>query len=175
MLEFPQYNREETVGILKERVKYAFVSGVWNNDAFMLVAEKTADMGDIRSGLHLLRESGLAAEDTAQKKIELEHAKTAVKKIDEFQIKKTEELDEESRFILGIIKEDSGKRIGDLHKTYKQKGGNATYKTFARKIEKLSKGKFISTKKIIGGKEGTTTIVSYQKTKTLSDFDKSQN
>lgn len=174
MLEFQQYNREETVGILKERVRYAFASGVWADDAFMLVAEKTADMKDIRSGLHLLRESGLAAEEDARTKITLDHSKIAVKKLDEFNIKKKEDLDDESRFVLNIVKDNSGKKIGDLHKVYKQKGGGATYKTFARKIEKLSKGKFIVTKKIIGGKEGTTTIVSYQKAKTLSDFDKSQ-
>jgi cell division control protein 6 len=170
MLEFKQYNRDETAGILKERMKYAFVSGVWNDDAFSLIAEKTADVKDIRSGLHLLREAGLAAESVSSRKIDLEHAKTAIQKLDEFNIKKAEELDEDSRFILGIIKENSDKRIGDLHKIYAQKGGNGTYKTFTRKVERLNDGKFVSTKKIIGGKEGTTTIVSYQKSKTLSDF-----
>jgi hypothetical protein len=46
-----------------------------------------------------------------------------------------------------------------------------TYKTFQRKIEKLSKSKFISTEKIAGGKEGKTTIIRAQNVeKKLSDF-----
>ena len=48
-----------------------------------------------------------------------------------------------------------------------------TYKTFQRKIEKLSKSKFITTEKISGGKEGKTTIIHTDKVeKKLSDFQK---
>jgi cell division control protein 6 len=169
-VDFKQYSREETAGILKDRTKYAFVPGVWEKDAFDLVAEKTADLKDIRAGLFMMKEAGMAAEDNASKKINLEHAKTAAEKVPKFEIKDSEELDEEAKTVLEIIKDNSGKKIGELFAVYQEKGGNATYKTFQRKVDKLSKNKFISTEKTSGGKDGNTTIVSYEKTKKITDF-----
>jgi cell division control protein 6 len=170
LMEFRQYSREETAGILKDRTKYAFVPGVWEKDAFDLVAEKTADMKDIRAGLFMMKEAGMAAEDASSKKIGLGHAKAAAEKVPKFEIKDSEELDEEAKAVLEIVKDNSGKKIGELYKIYEDKGGKATYKTFQRKIEKLSKNKFISAEKTAGGKEGNTTIVSYEKTKKITDF-----
>ena len=62
MLSFDQYNEEETRGILKQRREYAFVQNVWDEDAFELIVKKTAAMKDIRMGLFMMREAGLAAE-----------------------------------------------------------------------------------------------------------------
>ena len=169
-LEFKPYNREETAGILKDRAKYAFVAGVWDKDAFALVVEKTAELKDIRPGLYMMREAGMAAEDASSKTITLAHAKGVVEKVHKLEIKDADELDEEAKNVLEIVKGNSGKKIGDLYKLYQEQGGEATYKTFQRKIEKLSKNKFISTEKITGGKEGTTTLVSYEKTKKLTEF-----
>ena len=41
-LEFKKYNPNEISGILRERLKYAFVSNVWQLDSFNLAAKKTA-------------------------------------------------------------------------------------------------------------------------------------
>ena len=90
-------------------------------------------------------------------------------KLDEFKIKDKEELDEDERLILKIIKQNSGKRIGELYKIYQQNQGEGVYKTFQRKIKKLEENKFISTSKVIGGNEGSTTLVSYQEKK-LTDY-----
>lgn len=170
MLEFPQYKVDETAGILKERAKYAFVPGVWDKDAIDLVAAKTSDVKDIRCGLYLMRAAGSIAEEGSSKKIMLNHAKLAIEKLPEFTIKDKDGLDDSSQEILGIVKENSGKKIGDLFKIYQKKGGSSTYKTFQRKIAKLSENRFISTEKITGGKEGTTTIVSIDKEKKLTEF-----
>lgn len=170
MLDFPQYTREETAGILKDRTKYAFVPGVWEKDAFDLVSEKAADLKDIRSGLFMMKESGMAAEEASSKKILLQHAKKAVEKVPKIEVKDSGELDDEARVILGLVKENSGKKIGELFRIYSEKGGKATYKTFQRKIEKLSANKFISAEKTSGGAEGNTTIVSYAKEKKITDF-----
>jgi hypothetical protein len=56
-----------------------------------------------------------------------------------------------------------------LFKKYQKSGGKGTYKTFQRRVEKLSKGGFVNTKKVVGGKEGTTTIIS-EKNKSLDEF-----
>ena len=112
-----------------------------------------------------MRESALIAEDQSKKKIELADVEKAVAKLDDFTIKSSADLEEDSKFILSIVKANSGKKIGDLYKLYQDKGGKHTYKTFQRKIAELDKNKFISTKKQ-RGVGGSTTIVE----KKLTDF-----
>lgn len=170
LLEFKEYNSNETKGILKQRIDFAFVPGVWDLDAFELVSSKTYSLKDIRSGLYLLRESGNLAESASLLQIKKDHAENAITKLDEFKIKKKEALEEETQRILEIIRDHSGKKIGDLYKLYESKGGKGTYKTFQRKIEKLATNKFISVDKTKGGAEGNTTIVHYSSTKKLTDF-----
>jgi cell division control protein 6 len=170
ILEFKQYNKNEITEILRQRVGYAFVPGCWQDDALRFIAEKAFEKADVRAGIYLLREAALAAEEQSSKRITLEHAEKAVSKLANFTIKNSADLGEETREILGVIKENSGKKIGDLFEMYKRKNGGASYKTFQRHIEKLAKGKFIELNKTSGGVEGNTTIVSYAKTKKLDEF-----
>ncbi|MBI2663866.1 AAA family ATPase [Candidatus Woesearchaeota archaeon] len=170
MLEFQAYNLTETRGILQQRMEYAFVPGVWEEAAAETIVQKTAQISDIRSGLYLMKEAALMAEERSSKKITAADVNASMKKLDDFSIKKTEELDEEVRRILDIIKENSGKRIGDVYRAYQEGGGKLVYKTFWRKINKLEEDKFITTKKIEGGKEGKTTIINYGKEKKLTEF-----
>jgi len=133
-----------------------------------VVVGKAVSAHDLRVGLYLLRESGLAAEDENSSKVTLSHVEKGVKKAQDFTIKPEEDLNEETKLILKLIKTQSG-RIGDLYKLYQGKGGTATYKTFQRRIDKLDKGGFVNTKKIVGGKKGSTTLIS-TKNKSLDDY-----
>lgn len=170
ILEFASYDGQQTKEILKKRMSYAFVAGAWQADAFSLIADKSGDMRDVRMGLYLLREAGLAAEDTGSRKITLDHAQKAVEKITEF-TRKEHKLDDDTQLVLSIVKDNSGARIGDLFKNYTNKGGQSAYKTFQRKIDKLSKSGLVDTQKITGGKEGTTTLVTFAvKDKKLNEF-----
>jgi cell division control protein 6 len=170
-LEFKPYNLEETKDVLKQRVQYAFVSDVWDDDSFELIVKKTAEAQDIRIGLHLMRESGNIAEDKSSRKITLDYTNEAIKKIDEFTIKKSSDLTEEEQNILNLIKKNSEKKIGDLYNVYKEQGGELGYKSFQRKIEKLEKNKFVTVKKTSGGADGNTSIVKYAtETKKLTEF-----
>lgn len=171
MLEFKPYDLNETRGILQQRAESAFVPGVLDSKILELVVVKTAELQDIRSGLYLLKEATNLAEDESSRKITTEHVKGAIKKLDDFTIKKTTELDEDVNFILEIIKQNSGKRSGDLFRIYQEKGGKAVYKTFKRKLDKLEKGKFITQERTEGGAEGNITIVKMTgKEKKLTDF-----
>lgn len=161
-LEFKPYNAFETKGILEERSKYGFVPGVWSEDGFDLVINRCVAAGDIRAGLYLMREAGNIAEDKAGRKILLEHVEEAVRKADEFTVKDKEDLDVETQGILKVIKENSGLKMGDLFSKYSENGGEMSYKSFVRKVEKLEKGKFISTVKSMG-EGGNITIVNYEK------------
>jgi cell division control protein 6 len=171
ILEFAAYDGDQTKEILKQRTGYAFVPGAWQADAFSMLADKAGEMHDVRKGLYLLREAGLAAEDKASRKITIEHAQKAIDKLSEFIKKDKEELDNDLQLILETIKAQSGTRIGDLFKAYAGNGGLSAYKTFQRKVDKLGKAGFVETEKITGGKEGTTTIVKFAvKDKKLDEF-----
>jgi cell division control protein 6 len=163
--EFKPYNAKEIEGILRERIDFAFPSGVWDEDAILEVSKKTAAIKDVRSGLFLLKESGLIAEEKSKKKIELVDVQKAIEKLDKFYIKDSGELDDEVQFILGIVKSNSGKKIGDMYKNYEKQGGKASYKTFQRKIAKLQEGKFIKVTKQTGA-GGNTTIIE----KKITDY-----
>lgn len=169
-LEFKEYNELETKGIMKERLQYAFVSDVWEEMAFDIAAKKAFLIADIRAGLYLLKEAGHAAEDESSRKIQVKHIEVSLKKLDEFTIKSKNKLEDESRFILSIVKKNSGKRIGDLFKIYQQEGGASVYKTFQRKINKLADNRFLHLEKSGGGSEGNTTLVTFSGNKTLDDF-----
>jgi len=170
IIEFKPYNLQETRGILEERKKYAFRPNTWDEDAFSKVVQAAYEAQDIRQGLHIMKEAGENAEDKLSRKITAEHVEKALGKAGEMSVKNTEDLDEESRFILKIVKDNSGQKIGDLFKTYQEIGGKGSYKTFQRKIQKLSEGSFVNAKKVTGGTEGSTTIVNYLRTKKLSEF-----
>lgn len=171
MIEFKPYNLKETEGILKNRTEHGFYPGVFESDGFELVVKKTFEMQDVRSGLYLLKEAANIAEDISSKKVTLEFVKEAILKLDEFKINKSTGLEDETRNILGIVKKNSNKKIGDLFRIYQAKGGKLVYKSFQRKIAKLEKGKFISVTKTRGGKEGSTSFVKYSDIpKKLTDF-----
>lgn len=158
LIEFKEYNKYETTDILKERIKYAFHPETYEENSLNKIYHKAYELKDIRSGLFLLRESALIAEDEASKKITKKHVEEALKKLDDFTIKNIDLLEQETQIIYNLVKELSGSKIGDLYEEYKKRGGGSSYKTFQRKITKLEEDKFISTTKKTG-LGGNTTIV----------------
>ncbi len=169
-LEFRPYTKEETTAILKERIGYAFYEGVVDGTVLAKVADIAYRFRDIRTGLFLLRESGNMAENASRKRILAEDVDAAEKKLDDFSKNRTEELEPDEQLVLSVVKEKSGEKIGQLYSRYQEKGGKGTYKTFQRRIAKLSDNGYISVKKTLGGSEGNTTIVEYSSLKKLTDF-----
>ncbi len=158
-IEFPNYTQEEMTGILAQRVPYAFHDPASiEQESLSMVGKRAAELKDVRLGLFMLRESAIIAEEKSSKKVLPEHVTRALEKIDQFTIKNTDDLDEESKTVLKIVKENSGMKIGDLYKVYEKLGGKCSYKTFQRKIAKLDEGKFISLERSYVG--GNTTIVN---------------
>ncbi|MAE13587.1 hypothetical protein CMO92_03400 [Candidatus Woesearchaeota archaeon] len=164
ILNFKEYNAQETHHILKERTTYAFFDGVWTSPLLQRVADKTTQLKDIRTGLFLLKEAGLQAEETQAKQVTDTHIQTALTKLDQFTIKSSADLEEDEQFILSLVKESPGKKIGDLYRLYQSKGGKSSYKTFQRRISKLGEGHYVSLEKTHTG--GTTTIVN----KKITDY-----
>ena len=116
-----------------------------------------------------MREAGNLAEERSSRVITLQHVAEAMKKVDDFHIKPKGGLDEELQLILELVRDHSGKRIGDIFAAYAEMGGEMSYKSFQRRITKLHEGRFISLEKS-AGKEGNTTIVNISADKKLSEF-----
>jgi cell division control protein 6 len=170
MLEFRPYNEAEIQGILKQRMDYAFVPGVWQDDAFDTVTKKTFELKDVRQGLFMMKQAGYEAEERASRKIEMADVEKAMEKQQEFSIKNPEELEDDTQQILDVLKRSSGEKIGDIFRKYKEEGGKKEYKSFQRKIKVLEQGRFIETEKITGA-GGNTTIIKYkEKERKLTDF-----
>ncbi|MBI4146669.1 AAA family ATPase [Candidatus Woesearchaeota archaeon] len=167
-IDFKAYTPQEITGILKQRCEYAFSYDAWDANAFNMIVDKTAATGDLRLGLHLLREAGMAAEEQNTRKITIAHSQAALSKLTDFTIKPEESLSPDAKTILALVKAQSGK-MGDLYKLYQDQGGAGTYKTFQRRVEELNAGGFIEAKKVIGGKDGTTTLLS-GKNKSLDEY-----
>src|SRR3989344_2157778 len=162
-LEFKPYTLEETRGILKKRIEYAFGSSIVEKDTFDFIVEKTFETGDIRKGLFLLRESGLRAENKSLKKILLEHAQDALRS-GSFVVKNSADFDPEERDILNLIKEHSGKTMRELFDLHP---GEKSYRTFQRKIGDLKRNKLVI---YTPAEDGQSVRVSYNPT--LTEYQK---
>jgi len=170
-LEFQPYTLSETKQIIQQRSDIAYYPEVVEAQAIDLISKKTYDKKDIRTGLYILKESGLISEDKSMKKITTKEVEEAIAKMPDFKIKEIDQLENEDQTILNLIKENSPSKIGDLFRKFQEKGGKSSYKTFQRKIGKLQENKFISAKKQTGGPEGTTTVISYDASnRQLTDF-----
>lgn len=142
-VDFKKYNLSETSDILRRRAKAAFVPGVWDEDALDLITEKTYELGDMRYGLFLLRETGNIAEKKASRKIKKEHAEAAIKKLGDFRLRKDADLDDDERYMIQIIKDNPGKTSTELHELFKKKS-NKAYRTFHRKLKALEEAGIVS-------------------------------
>lgn len=170
ILEFRPYNLTETRGVLQQRMEFVFAPGAWETDAFEAVVQKAFGMQDVRSGLYLMKEAANTAEERNSAKIAMVDVAAAMKKLEEFSIKKADELEDETRFVLNIVKKNTGGKIGEVFSAYQAAGGKMAYKTFQRRIAKLEEDHFIATEKVVGGNEGRTTIVKFGQEKKLTDF-----
>lgn len=162
-VEFKKYNGEETKGILRERVDYAFFPGVWSCEAFDLAVEKTCQLGDIRCGLLMLKKAGKAAEDESCRQIEPKHVEKILSKVDKYSVKGSSDLDQDTRTILNLIRDSSGSAVHDVFKVYQQAGGTQVYRSFYRKVKYLEMNKYIVIQKVYGGKKGNTSVIQFMR------------
>jgi cell division control protein 6 len=160
-VEFKKYNSEETKGILKERVDYAFCKGSFESEAFDFAVEKTFERGDIRSGLLILLKAGKYADGLSSKYVKKEHVELILDKVDQYAIKGSSDLDEETRDVLQLVKKHNCKTIPVIFKAYQGAGGSLGYRSFYRRIKALELNKYISVTKVFGGKKGNSSKVEY--------------
>lgn len=162
IVEFKKYTKQETEGILRERVDYAFFPSVWSAEAFKLAVDKTFDLADLRCGILMLKKAGKAAEDDCSREILPKHVEKILSKVDKYSVKGSSELDDETRKILYLIKDSSGSAVHDMFKVYTQAGGKVVYRTFYRKVKNLELNKYVDLQMVYQGKKGNTQTVQYR-------------
>src|SRR3989338_5273382 len=156
VLEFNAYNEKETLGILKKRTEFAFVPNSFSKEALELISKKAYEVGDIRLGIHLLKESGLISEEESSKKILEKHSLKAVK-----------EIKDEDNSLLDFIKKNPNLNSSKLHEMFNT---DVSYKTFRRQLERLEKANMISLEQKSEGIHGKVTIVKLREEKSLDSF-----
>ena len=161
ILEFQEYNIKEIFDILRERKKYSFYEGVWEDVAFTAIAEKAAQYSDVRVGVTLLKTAGEIAEAAASRKIKLEHAQKAIANTDAFKIKSSSDLTDAEKLVLNIVKENSGKNTGELFEIYTKSGGDKSMKTFTRHLQKLETKKLLSMELTGEGFQGKSSVIKF--------------
>ncbi len=143
VVDFHAYNAAETEGILRQRIEYAFVPKVWSDEAFELVANKTVEIGDIRVGMFLLRETGQIAENKSARKILKAHAEEAIEKLSTFKVISSKDLTEEDKGMLDMVRDSPNKTTTEMYEFYNKKY-DKSYRTFQRKLKSLEEANLIT-------------------------------
>ncbi|MFD1646494.1 ORC1-type DNA replication protein [Haloarchaeobius litoreus] len=134
---FPPYDEGEIVEILRERVKRGFQDDVIPAPILDLVAEFTAETGDLRVGIDLLRRAGLHAEMRASRTVEEQDVKAAYEKSKYVHLRRSlEGLSESELALVEVIAECEGERAGDVYEIFHERTGLG-YTRYSEIVNKL--------------------------------------
>ncbi len=134
---FPVYDNEEIVDILRHRVERGFHEGVVSADVLDEVAELTAESGDLRVGIDLLRRAGLNAEMRASRSVSLQDVEEAYEKSKYVHLSHSlQALSESEIELLEVIAQHDGERAGDVYDAFHDQTGLG-YTRYSEIINKL--------------------------------------
>ncbi|MCT9095047.1 ORC1-type DNA replication protein [Haloarchaeobius sp. HME9146] len=134
---FPPYDQHEIVDILRERIERGFQEGVVSTMVLDDVAAKTAESGDLRVGIDLLRRAGLNAEMRASKTVELEDVEKAYEKSKFVHLSRSlDGLSDSERTLVEVIAELEGEQAGTVYETFHERSGLG-YTRYSEIVNKL--------------------------------------
>jgi cell division control protein 6 len=134
------YDREEIASILRNRVERGFHDDVVSTTVLDYVAEKTAESGDLRVGIDLLRRAGLTAEMRASKVVEKRDVDEAYETSKFVHLSRSlESLSESEAELLEVIAEHEGKQAGEVYEEFNEVSGlgYTRYSEIVNKLEDL--------------------------------------
>jgi cell division control protein 6 len=137
---FPRYDQGEIVDILRERTKRGFHDGVLDATGLDRVAELTAESGDLRVGIDLLRRAGLHAEMRASRTIESEDVEAAYDKSKYVHLSRSlRGLSESERALVRVIADHSGEQAGAVYEAFHEETdlGYTRYSEIVNKLDRL--------------------------------------
>jgi len=138
---FNVYDREEIAGILRNRVERGFHDDVVSTTVLDYVAERTAESGDLRIGIDLLRRAGLNAEMRASKTVERRDVDEAYETSKFVHLSRSlESLSDSETELLRVIAEHEGEQAGEVYDAFQEVSGlgYTRYSEIVNKLEDLS-------------------------------------
>ncbi len=134
---FPVYDEPEIVDILRERVDRGFHDGVVSPAVLDRVACLTAESGDLRVGIDLLRRAGLNAEMRASRVVAEEDVENAYETSKYVHLSRSlSGLSENERALLGVIAHHDGGQAGAVYGPFEEETGLG-YTRYAEMVNKL--------------------------------------
>ncbi len=141
---FPRYGVDEILSILRERAKRGFHEGVISDTELEAVADRTADSGDLRVGIDLLRRAGLHAEMRASQTVTLEDVDAAYEKSKHVHLSRTlRGLSDSERALLEVVLANDGERAGAVYEAFHDAAGLG-YTRYSELVNKLDQLGIIS-------------------------------
>ncbi len=134
---FPVYDVDEIVDILRERATRGFHDGVLGAPELDRIAELTAESGDLRVGIDLMRRAGLHAEMRAARTIAIEDIDDAYDKSKHVHLsRRLRGLSESERALVRVVADNDGKLAGEVFDAFHSETGLG-YTRYSEIINKL--------------------------------------
>ncbi|WP_338726741.1 ORC1-type DNA replication protein [Haladaptatus sp. DJG-WS-42] len=137
---FPAYDEAAIRDILADRAKPGFHEGVIKGDVLDRVAALTADSGDLRVGIDLLRRAGLNAEMRASRVVTGEDVESAYDKSKYIHLSRSlRGLSEPERALIKVIAEHEGEQAGAVYESFHEETdlGYTRYSELINKLDQL--------------------------------------
>jgi cell division control protein 6 len=137
---FPVYDVDEIVDILRERVRRGFHDGVVGTQELDRVAELTAESGDLRVGIDLLRRAGLHAEMRASRTVSVEDVEAAYEKSKYVHLSRSlRGLSDRECELVRVVAEHDGDQAGDVYEAFHEETGlgYTRYSEIVNKLDRL--------------------------------------
>ncbi|MFC6731358.1 ORC1-type DNA replication protein [Haladaptatus sp. GCM10025707] len=137
---FPAYDESAIRDILADRAKRGFHEGVIEGDVLDRVAALTADTGDLRVGIDLLRRAGLNAEMRASRVVTGKDVEEAYDKSKFIHLSRSlRGLSEPERALIRVIAEHEGEQAGTVYEAFHEETdlGYTRYSELINKLDQL--------------------------------------
>jgi len=137
---FPVYDQGEIVDILDERIERGFHDGVITSEVLDRVTELTAESGDLRVGIDLLRRAGLNAEMRASRTVSVEDVEDAYEKSKFVHLNHSlHALGENEEVLVRVIAEHDGEQAGEVYDAFHEETdlGYTRYSEIINKLDQL--------------------------------------
>lgn len=158
---FTPYQRDEIFAILSRRAQLGFYPGVLSQEVLDAVVSLTAESGDLRVGIDLLKRSGLEAERRASRSISEEDVRKAFESSRFLHLEHAiRALSRDERILLRIIAEQpEGKaQSGELYSRYHEIT-HAGYTKFYEILKRLETMRLLETSFTGSGMRGRSRII----------------
>ena len=137
---FPRYDVGEIVDILRERTRRGFHDDVIGDPELDRVAELTADTGDLRVGIDLLRRAGLHAEMRGSRTVDVEDVEAAYDKSKYVHLSQClQGLTDSERALVEVVADHDGEQAGEVYEAFHDRTdlGYTRYSELVNKLDQL--------------------------------------